>query len=136
MKITLKVKKEYDIKYLSVEAGVRYWEDATVNGIEDTDGSLIPCREGEYWEPLIEIETGKITNWEQGITADIHYKVCDDGTYRLLDESANTIKSIDGYVPKIMCPNGNGFGDYIIMNVDESGFIKNWNPDLSDFKGK
>lgn len=136
MKFTLKVKKEFDIKYLRVEAGVRYWEDATVNGIEDTDGSLIPCRDGGNWEPLIEIETGKITNWEQGVTADIHYKVCDDGTYMLLDEGANTIKSIDGYVPKIMCPNGNGYGDYIIMNVDESGFIKNWNPDLSDFKGK
>ena len=104
--------------------------------MEDTDGSLIPCREGEYWEPLIEIETGKITNWEQGVTANIHYKVCDDGTYRLLDESANTIKSIDGYVPKIMCPNGNGFGDYIIMDVDKDGFIQNWVIDLKEFKVK
>jgi hypothetical protein len=25
-------------KYLIVEAGVRYWEDATVNGVEDKDG--------------------------------------------------------------------------------------------------
>lgn len=29
---------------LKVEAGVRYWEDATVNGIEDVDGALIPCK--------------------------------------------------------------------------------------------
>ena len=30
------------VKYLRAECGVRYWEDATVNGVEDTDGKLIP----------------------------------------------------------------------------------------------
>lgn len=38
MKITIKVKKEFEVKYLKAKCGVRYWEDATVNGEEDKDG--------------------------------------------------------------------------------------------------
>jgi hypothetical protein len=34
--------------HLHVKAGVRYWEDATVNGEEDTDGSFIPFRNEDY----------------------------------------------------------------------------------------
>ena len=32
--------------YLEVEAEVRYWEDATVNGQEDEAGTLIPFKFG------------------------------------------------------------------------------------------
>lgn len=134
MEITLKIKKTFDIKYLQVEAGARYWEDTTVNEIDDIYGDLIPCREGDNWSPLIELETGKIVNWEQGKTANVHYKVCDAGTYTLLDDDINTIKSIDGYVPKIMYPKENGFGDYIIMDIDKNGFIQNWEVNLKEFK--
>ena len=38
--------------YIEVSAAVRYWEDATVNGTEDTDGALIPMREGHKWAPV------------------------------------------------------------------------------------
>jgi len=44
MKRTIKVEKEVDIKTLHVQANVRYWEDATVNGVEDEEGTLMPCR--------------------------------------------------------------------------------------------
>lgn len=133
MKITLKIEKEYNVKYLRVKAGARYWEDATVNGIEDTEGTLIPCRDGKYWKPLIEIETGQILNWEQGKTANIHYKCCDDGEYILLDEDKNVIKLIEGYVPRILYPKKNGYGDYIIMDIDENGFIQKWKVKLDEF---
>lgn len=133
MKAVLKVEKEFEIKYLQVSAGVRYWEDTTVSGIKDEEGDLIPCREHERWCPLIDIDSGKILNWKEGIEADIHYKVCDDGTYKLLDENKEVIKERDGYVPDIMCPTEQGYGDYIIMKVDASGNIENWKPDISDF---
>lgn len=89
MKIELTITKEFEIKYLLAKVGVRYWEDAIVNGEEDINGDLIPCRVGDYWSPLIDIETGIITNWEIGKTASIHYKCCDDGSYHLLDENYN-----------------------------------------------
>lgn len=69
MKAKIKIEKEVELKTLSVKAGVRYWEDAEVNGVEDTDGTLIPCRNGDDWCPEIDIETGRILNWEQGKTA-------------------------------------------------------------------
>ena len=29
-----------------------------------------------------------------------------------------------------MCPADDGYGDYIIMNIDENGFIQGWNKEL------
>ena len=135
MKANIKIEKEVDIKILSVEAGVRYWEDATVNGEEDVKGDLIPCRKGGLWCPEIDIDNGVILNWKQGTTAKIHYKVCDGGSYYLKDEDYNVVMSIeDDYVPSIMCPKESGYGDYIIMNVDENGKIQNWKIKISDFE--
>lgn len=128
MKITITEPKEVEAFYLQVHAGVRYWEDATVGMIEDTEGDLIPCRNGEYWEPKIKIDTGIIVNWEQGKVADIHYKVCDDGKYSILDEDGQVITERACYVPNILCIDDDGFGDYIIMKVKDNGQIENWNP--------
>lgn len=134
MKIQINISKEFDAKYLRAKRGVRFWEDASVNGVEDTeDGGNIPCKEGDYWCPLIDIDAGQILNWEKGKTASIHYKVCDDGTYFLLDAEKNEIKEINGYVPDVMCPAGKGYGDYVIMEIDENGFIQNWKPNLDAF---
>lgn len=133
MKITVKVEKEVDIKTLHVSAGVRYWEDTTVNGEDDDEGNLIPCREGKLWRPIIDIETGQILNWTKGVTAEVHYKVCDAGNYELKDEECNTVLTKEGYVPAIMYPKEQGFGDYIIMDINEDGFIQDWECDLSGF---
>lgn len=120
------ITKEIDCKYLQVSAGVRYYEDATINGVEDTEGTLIPLKVGDNWEPKIDIETGVIVDWPKGTIADIHYKVCDDGKYTVLDESGKEIVTKECYVPDILCPEGEWYGDYIIMNVDENGLIAKW----------
>lgn len=136
MKTTTLTEQEVDAKILKVSAGVRYWEDATVDGIEDEDGDLIPCRSGDCWQPEIDIDTGQITNWKQGVTADIHYKVCDAGEYKVFDDSGKLALQKEGYVPDLMCPEENGYGDYIIMKVNESGFIHDWQPSFEDFEPK
>jgi hypothetical protein len=119
---------------LKVDADVRYWEDATVNGVEDEDGALIPLRVGDAWCPTINIDEGTIENWPAGTTASIHYKVCDAGVYGLISEDGEMLVSKDGYVPSILSPGGSGYGDYIIMNVDERGKIEGWKVDLSYFE--
>lgn len=129
----MKVEKEFDVKFLKARVGARYWEDSTVNGVEDKEGDLIPCRDGEYWCPIIELETGLITNWENGKVASIHYKSCDDNEFILLDEKKEVVKSIEGYTINLMCPKENGYGDYIIMDILENGQIANWKCDLSAF---
>ena len=133
MKVTIKTTKEVDAKTLHVEAGVRYWEDSEVNGIEDTDGNLIPFRKGDYWCPVIDIDLGQIRDWPIGMTADIHYKVCDDGGYQIQDADGNIIITKEGYVPDTLAPESDGYGDYIIMKVDDLGCIANWKFNINDF---
>ena len=124
-----------EVKYLKVEAQPRYWEDAEVNGqLEDDDNPSIPCRDGDLWAPLIEIETGRIVDWPSGTTAVTHYKVCDAGRYALLKADHSEIIAIEGYVPAIMSPSENGFGDYIIMSIGPDGQIADWVADLSAFQ--
>ena len=135
MEITIKKPVRVEVKYLQAICGCRYWEDATINGEEaDEDGSNVPCKVGDTWQPLIELETGKILNWKQGVKADIHFKVCDEGIYKLLDGNKHEVKMIDGYVIDMMCPKDNGYGDYVIMDIDENGFIQDWEVDLEPFE--
>jgi hypothetical protein len=136
MKATIKKPIEVEIKTLLVRAGVRYWEDTSVNGIDDEEGKLIPCRDGDYWCPKIDIDKGVITNWEKGKTAIVHYKICDDGTYDLLDEKEDCVLTKEGYVPDILDLDGESYGDYIIMTINEDGSIENWdnNPNINDFQ--
>jgi hypothetical protein len=134
MRITLTKKVEFEVTTLKVQAGVRYWEDSEFSGVEaEEDGSDTPCKQGDYWCPVIDIATGKILNWTIGITGNIHYKVCDDGKYTLLDADGSIIVEKDGYVPNCMSPKENGYGDYIKMDILSDGTIVDWNPTFNDF---
>ncbi|HDV6155981.1 TPA: hypothetical protein RJN95_006545, partial [Pseudomonas aeruginosa] len=55
--------------YIEVSAEVRYWEDAKINGKEDSDGSLVPFRRGDLWCPVICLEDGLVMNWPAGMIA-------------------------------------------------------------------
>jgi len=135
MKLTIKIEKEVEVKTLLVKAGVRYWEDSEINGTPDTEyGDNVPCKSGDLWMPHIEIETGKILNWKQGTTAEIHYKVCDCCGFELMDENGESVLSEeDGYVPETLSPKERGYGDYIIMDITTDGFIQDWKFDANDF---
>jgi hypothetical protein len=121
---------------LMVSANVRYWEDATVNGVEDTEGALIPFRTAGLWVPTIDMDAGRVINWPQGTTADIHYKVCDAGEYRIKCADGRVLKYNGDYVPDgLLCMGDRGYGDYIILKINEDGIIQDWQPtvDLSDW---
>ena len=118
--------------HLLASCEVRYWEDAQVDGVEDTHGTLIPCREGDNWAPRIRLDTGVIENWTQGTTAKTYYKICDAGLYQLLDGEGTVLFSYEGYVPDCLSPLDNGFGDYAILDIGPDGAIKGWTRDLSD----
>ena len=134
-KLTITRPVEVEVAFLKAECGVRYWEDAEVNGErEDDDNPTIPCRAGDSWCPVIDLETGKIEGWPEGVTARTHYKVCDAGRYTLLDAERVEVASIDGYVPAITAPGGGSYGDYIVMEIGPDGVIANWTVDLSCFE--
>lgn len=129
-------------KFIYVDAGVRYWEDSEINGIRDNNiPPAMPCTErakrlatnifsDHYrWKPIIDVETGIIINWKKGVTASVHYKVCDDCmiAYKKGDELlCNNDDYL--YVPPFLSPKEEGYGDYIIMDIDENGQISNWKP--------
>lgn len=134
MKTTIKVYKEVEITTLAVQAHVRYWDDAEINGESHESGETVPCKKGDLWCPFIDVDSGMILEWPKGTTAKIHFKVCDEGTYHLHDESGSIVLSIEeDHVPSILCPKESGYGDYIIMDIDENGKIQNWKADISSF---
>jgi hypothetical protein len=114
--------------YIEVSAQVRYWEDATINGEDDADGTLTPFRRGELWCPVIRLADGLVMDWPAGMEAEFHFKVCDAGEYFLLDDSRRRVAKWAGhYVPEdFLCHGDNGYGDYIIFSVGPDGFVKDW----------
>jgi hypothetical protein len=120
-------------KVILVDAGVRYWEDAKIKGVEDTDGTLTPHRIGDRWQPEVRLDDGQIIDWPQGMIASIHLKICDDGQYFLIDENNQQFAKWRGdYVPNgILSIGDQGYGDYIIFKVAADGKILGWKtPDL------
>jgi len=118
---------EMQASYIEVEAEVRYWEDAIVNGQEDTQGTLIPFRYGDKWCPVIRLADGWVVNWPEGTTADVHFKVCDQGEYWLATDTGRVAKWRSDYVPdSFLCHGDTGYGDYIIFTVSVDGKIERW----------
>ena len=114
--------------FLGVAAKPRYWEDATVNGVTDTeDGQLIPFKDGDVWKLHIALSDGRVLGWPVGTTAEVHYKVCDDGQYWLEDADGNCAKWTGDYVPDdLLAIEESGYGDYIIMKISAEGMIEGW----------
>lgn len=143
MEITIYKPTKVNVKYIKAEIQPRYLEDTTfiIDGVEVNDNEQNPkiagysidfdheefCAEDYLITWIIDVDEGRIINWN-GLYANIHYKVVDQGKYSLLDKNQN-IKCTGGYgqyVPSIFSIDDNGYGDYIIMTVDKNGYIKYW----------
>ena len=126
MKITIVKRVEAVAKYLKMSVDVRY---------DDEDMPFdAPMRAGDNWEATIDLDEKRIENWPQGQTLSFEdMKVCDQGTYILLDADNNEITRIEGYVPNKLLPGK--YGDYLSLDIDETGKITNWldQPSLTDF---
>lgn len=126
MKVIIKVKKEIDITQVKVDVAVRYDE-------EDIPKDF-PFRTGDMWSAVIDIDKGQVIGWPIGQKGNLSMKVCDEGSYYLMDAEGNTILSIENdYVPNNLLPGKHG--DYIDLHINENGIITNWysEPDFSDF---
>lgn len=126
-------KKEVDVKILAVNAYIRDWDVCDIY-LEPND-SEFPCLVKDEWQPLIEIETGKILNWQVGVKANINLRLRDNCSYKLIDINNNAIISRnDDYVPYTL-NNGND-SDQLTMEINEEGMIKDWDFDIYDFTGE
>ena len=125
---------------LHVSAHITRCEDGEVDDVVDIDTfqmdegekSIMPCMSynhetDEYrWEPIIDIATGQIINWEKGKTAVTNYKVVDECSLAYEDFYGTTTDYVEDYVPDLLCPDDNGYGDYMYMTINADGFIDNW----------
>lgn len=133
MKFTRTVKQEIEVTHLVADMGVRYWEDGCVNGEPDDDDTpKMPLATNDGWKLVIALDTVAIVGWPQGVTAETHYKVCDAGVYTIMNGS-EVVTRKDGYVPSMLAPMGEGYGDYVILSIGADGVIAGWKADLAYF---
>lgn len=88
------------------------------------------------WLGIINLKTHKLLNWKQEYgSLYFQAKVCDSGTYFLLDKEKKVICKIADYVPNGLIPEVDDCGDYIRLRIKYDGTIENWpeEPDFSDF---
>ena len=65
--------------------------------------------------------TGRILSWPSGTTAKTYYKTSD------ACELVYMGKSYEEYVPDFLQIWDNGYGDYVHVEVQQDGTIKDWN---------
>lgn len=138
MNITITKPVTVNAKTLEVYLGNRFYpEDLTfydsndnVEVFETIEGLLnkFPSLEKNKEICLIiDIDSGKITNWPIGWTCEFYsIKLVDEGRYKLYDADGNIIHEYTGYVPKILEIADNGYGDYLEFAVDKNGIIEDW----------
>lgn len=115
------------------------FDDGLMTELESDDDFTPPMLNTEdlLLEVVVDLENRRVLNWnyEEGYLR-MWGKVCDAGTYTLLDKDRTPLWQIDGYVPnKLIPPFEKGFGDYIELAIDSDGIIRDWpsNPDFSEF---
>ena len=129
MKATMYVRKTVEIVSVIIDVKMRYVGDS-----EDDDVPTdFPMLNGDHWKVKVGVDTGIIEGWPKGREQYLHTKVCDAGLYTLIDDSGDVVSVRDGYVPNSLVPGD--YGDYIIMNIDGDGKIKEWpeNPCVDEF---
>lgn len=132
MKATIKVEKEVEIRTVLIDIAPRYIGDSD----DDDMPSDFPLLNAEKtaWIASVDIDTGAISGWTVGEKRSMYVKVCDAGTYRLIDSEGNEVAArVNDYVPHGVVPGD--YGDYVDLKIDENGIITNWpkHPDISEF---
>lgn len=90
-----------------------------------------PGRSGKSITLTIDLDTKKVRDWPKGREESIYLKVCDEGSYWLLDESGEIIASIEEYyAPNPSVPGD--YGDYVSLDVGADGTISGWRPTAPD----
>lgn len=117
MKITINRPVEIEVKYVRLVVPVNYGDEDMPNDFPGRD-------EDDYWTAEIDVDTGRIENWP-GLAHQLFMKVCDEGSYYLLDAAKNEVAKLEDHgVPHGVIPGEDG--DYIELKIEHDGTIKNW----------
>lgn len=145
MNAELKSRLEREARYLHI--AIPYDKDDELITFDDGVMTELECdedfappmlnTEDMLLEFLIDLKECKAVGWnyEEGYLR-MWAKVCDAGTYTLMDAKKNPLCQIRGYVPnKLIPPLEKDFGDYIELAIEADGTVNDWPaiPDLSEF---
>ena len=93
----------------------------------EKDEEQLPLVTLGYWQGTVDLETHKLLEWEPNFgECYFQAKVCDTGTYTLLDTEKKPICILKGYVPNGVIPPENGAGDYIHFAISTDGTVEEW----------
>lgn len=142
MEIELTIKKKCDINYIKCDIGIDdCWQSGEVNGESEENHSepTIPFtftnELGEWrWQPIINVDEGKILNWPKGITAKAYYRVFDNMSLMFLNcnmqpyswydsYQRKMVNKYSGYVPDILCYNCHTYSEYVSLEIKDDGTI-------------
>lgn len=134
------------IKAKYIRVILPYFRGDELFTIEDDEGKLsvedlnfrIPLydEENKQFDFTISLDDAKIYGWNYDVNFRLRAKVCDSGTYILLDEEKKPLLQIDGYVPDgVIPPLEYNWGDYVDFYISPRGKVLNWpdSPDLMAF---
>lgn len=86
--------------------------------------------ERQDWCPVIDVNEGKVLDWPENFVLSTHFKVCDQGVYVYSNQDeSQQIVSCDCdeyYVPNWLDNDGDGYGDYLQIQINGDGTIENW----------
>lgn len=125
MKIKVKKPVEIEVSWIRIEIPMRY---------EDEDVPYdFPLRKENWWRATVDLDTGKIHDWPQGVIGRMQTKVCDEGIYTLVGPDSGVLDVRRDYVPNGVVPGE--YGDYVDLQINEDGVITNWpkKPNLEGF---
>ena len=133
LKFKKQIVEEREVFKIRANVNIRYSNGFSINGEDRAESEFenLPCFDAKLgksgrWNILIDVKTGIISDWKNGISVEMHAKVCDDGFYTFYDNEGNVIYESDNYeyVP-LFFPEQH-YGDYLILSIDETGKITNW----------
>ena len=122
------------IKYLLVTAEhIVCPEESFTSNLRGDDGQeVLPGLDSAKarWRVTIDLQSGQIQDWPKDVHASISFKVRDECSIVLQDANGAGLATYEGYVPVILSPADEGYGDYMFMRVNQNGFIEDWDPEL------
>jgi hypothetical protein len=108
---------------IKCELAVQYGEEDIPNNF--------PGRNGDLLTIVLDLNTKKVRDWPADYgEAGCHMKVCDQGTYTLIDDVGEEIVRIENdYVPSCIPQQ---YGDYVEFDIAPDGTLIGWEPNARE----
>jgi len=129
VKITRTVPQTVDVVAIRCTLPNRYHDEEDDQFLTWPEGAGYD-RDKHVLTVVFDLDTMSVRDWPAGATADLHLKVCDEGSYELLAPDGRVVAGrAEEYVPECL---PSEYGDYVIAKIGPDGVVKGWHPTARD----